>query len=207
LLSTLCVYWHELVRLLSADRRVIGLMAVGTFPAAAVGLALKRGGLVEPVLESAVLAGAMLPLTGLLLVWAARRPPGLTAYQSLSYPAALTVGVFQATALLPGISRSGTTIAAGLGVSLRRQDAATFSFLLAVPAVGGACLLELIDVVRAGRTATPIDMLVVGAVISFVVGLVALRWLLQWLESGRLHYFAYWVVPLGLAVIVWQLAA
>jgi undecaprenyl-diphosphatase len=123
----------------------------------------------------------------------------------LGYGPALLIGLFQAFAILPGISRSGTTIVAGLGCGLRRDEAATFSFLLAIPAIGGAGLLELKDLLSEPAGHMPLGALALGALVSFVVGLLSLCWLIRWLQKGRLHLFAWWVIPLGLAVIAWRL--
>ena len=202
--SILVIYGRRAIRLLTHDRRVLGLLVVGTLPAVVVGLPLDRW--FEDWLENPLLAGCMLPLTGLILIWGSRRPVGNVAYEDLSYRNALIIGLCQATALLPGISRSGTTIVAGLAVGMRRDAAATFSFLLALPAVGGACLLRLIKIAAAGSSTTPAALLITGAAVSFVVGVFALWWLIRWLESGRLHYFAWWCIALGLGMVAWQLA-
>jgi len=219
--SILVVYWRRLWQLLGEDRRVIPRLVAGTLPAVMVGVPLKEFG--SDWLADPLLAGCMLPLTGLLLLWSMRLPIGNTPYQHLGYGRVLLIGIAQALAILPGISRSANTISIGLAVGLRREAAATFSFLLAVPAISGAVILEMKDLVeehasRQARAAAAPDAattaaqqqgqslapLAAGAVVSFFVGLIALKWLLRWLERGKLHYFAYWCIPVGLAVIVWQ---
>jgi undecaprenyl-diphosphatase len=151
------------------------------------------------------LAGCMLPITGLLLIASGRFQSGTTDYRQMSYGQALLVGLFQAAAILPGISRSGTTIVGGMLAGLKRDSAATFSFLLAIPAICGAVVLELHEAVTSG-TSHDLGPMLIGAVVSFFVGLVALVWLNRWLDRGRLQWFAYWCIPVGLAVIAWQLA-
>ena len=94
---------------------------------------------------------------------------------------------------------------AGLGVGLRRDEAATFSFLLAVVAIAGATLLKARELFGGPADGTPPGLLAAGVAVSFLVGLVALWWLNRWLQQGRLHLFAYWVIPLGAAVVAWQL--
>jgi undecaprenyl-diphosphatase len=148
----------------------------------------------------------MLPLTGLILLWGARQPPGTLDYAEIGYGRALVIGLFQAAAILPGISRSGSTISAALALGVRRDAAATFSFLLAVPAIAGACLLELNHLLRENTAALDLFPLAVGAGVAFFVGLAALWWLLLWLQQGRLHLFAWWCILLGVAVFVWQLS-
>ncbi|MFM7741240.1 MAG: undecaprenyl-diphosphate phosphatase, partial [Planctomycetota bacterium] len=84
-------------------------------------------------------------------------------------------------------------------------SAATFSFLLAVPAIAGATLLEGIDIYQEGGVKCAISDAIIGAVISFLVGLVALNLLVRILNNGKLHWFAYWLIPFGLANVVWQI--
>lgn len=202
-LAAIVVYfWQRIWRMLGEDRHVIGLIVVGTLPAVAIGLAAKK--LFEEQLGSALLTGPLLVLNGAMLWWASRRAAGETDYPAATWRQALTIGLAQATAILPGISRSGTTIAAGIASGLRRDSAANFSFLLALPAVGGACLLEAVDAWQRGGLAIPVGHAIAGVASSFVVGLLALGWLMSWLQRGRLIYFAWWCLGLGAAVTVWQ---
>jgi undecaprenyl-diphosphatase len=205
LLAVIVVFWRHLVRLLTVDRRVIGLLAVGTLPALTAGYLMKR--YIQPQLESPLAAGVGLIITGLLLIWAQRRCSGSGEYPSLTYTQALIIGLFQAAAPLPGISRSGTTIASGVALcGLSPRAAADFSFLLSVPIIGAAVAAESLDLVRGGVTSgTSLDALAIGAAVSFVVGVFALRFLILWLRRGRLVDFAWWVIPLGIAVVIWQL--
>lgn len=203
LLSIVVVYWRRLVWLLGRDRRIFGLLVVGSVPAAIVGVPLKL--YLASALESAMLTGWMFLITGLMLLWSARRQVGTRTCAELSYSRALLIGAFQALAILPGVSRSGATIVAGLGVGLNRQESATFAFLLAVPAILGASFLEAIHLLGGTPPTEPVGILVLGMGVSFLVGLFSLWWLLQWLETGRLHRFAWWVLLLGPIVITWQL--
>lgn len=200
--SILVVYHRSILKLLSADRRVLGLLAVGTIPAIVVGLPLALFG--KWMIEMPLLAGLFLPVTGLMLLWIAGRD-GTDDYDQLTYGQAFFIGSFQSLALLPGISRSGTTIVAGLLTGLKRPEAATFSFLLAIPAIAMATGWETLQLIL-GREAsqTSTSMLVGGAIVAFCVGIAALALLLRILNRGKLHYFAYWCIPFGAAVFVWQ---
>lgn len=203
LLSILVYYHRRVLRLLSDDWRVIPLLIVGTIPAAVIGITVKK--FCEPLLESALVAGLMLPVTGGLLLWATRRKEGTDKYTDMSYLTAIIIGVFQALALLPGISRSGSTIAGGLFRGQKRDSAATFSFLLAIPAILGATVLEAKDMLDESPETNQIIMLLSGAFVAFLVGLVSLSWLIKLIEGGRLHWFAYWCIPVGVLVTLWQL--
>ncbi|QDU91409.1 Undecaprenyl-diphosphatase [Pirellulimonas nuda] len=209
LLSVLVWYRREILRLFTADRRVGLLVLLATIPAAIVGVWIKK--LAPPqveaqLTENVLLAGCLFPVTALVLLAASRRREGGIDYPEIGWRSALAVGVAQAVAILPGISRSGATIAAGLGVGLRRESAATFAFLLAIPAIAGAGLLEGIEAYKEGTTGTPAYVLAAGFVVSFVVGLAALAALIRFVRSGRLGLFAWYLIPLGVAVVCWRLA-
>ena len=205
LLSIVVFFRRRLVRLLTADRRVLWLLAVGSFPAVVLGLLIKIR--YEYLLESALLTGPMLIVTGLLLLSTRTLGRATCAYADLRPGKALIVGAFQALALLPGISRSGATISAGLRVGLGRRAAATFSFLLAVPVMVGAGAQEVRELWRGHEPSASVGLLALGCTVSFVVGLASLAWLLRWIEKGKLYYFAYWGIPVGIAVLGWQLWA
>jgi len=207
LLAVLVYYRREIVQLFTSHRRVIPLLIVGTIPAAVIGLYIKKGlpdETGDAVLESPLIAGFGFLITAGLLLWAIRRPVGDKDYPQLTWTEAFKIGCLQAFALLPGVSRSGSTIAAGLGVGLQRKAAATFSFLLAIPAIAGAASLVLLDALTAGGTDVPLGTLAIGFVVSFVVGLGALALLIRWVQQGRLALFAYYLIPLGIAVVAWQ---
>lgn len=203
--SILVYYWQRVWKLLSADRRVLGLIIVGTIPAVLLGLPLRF--LWPEVLSNPLLAGVMLVVTGGLLLLTAGRQEQTGTYQSLSLAKVFGIGVAQALAILPGLSRSGTTITSGLASGLAPRAAATFSFLLALPAIGGAGLLETVKIAREGTSSgTPLSYLVFGALVAFFVGLGAIAGLMKVIEKGKLYWFAWWCIPLGLCVIVWQLS-
>ncbi len=209
LASVLVYYRREIAKLLGADWRVIPLLVVGTIPAVVVGGGIKKGlpdSAADAVLENVLLAGLMFPVTAALLMLASRKAPGETEYQRLQWWQALAIGVAQAFAILPGISRSGSTIAAGLFTGLRREAASTFAFLLAIPAILGAGVLEGLDILEEGATGTPALSLALGFAVSFAVGYVALALLIQFVKRGRLALFAWYLAPLGIAVVAWQLA-
>jgi undecaprenyl-diphosphatase len=204
-LGSILVYYRARIwRLLGADRNTLGLLFIATLPAVVIGLSIKRW--YGDALESPLVAGCMFPITGLAILWSLRLPAGTREYQQLGWRRALVIGCSQAAAILPGLSRSGSTIAAGLGVGLTRPSAATFSFLMAIPAIGGAGVLEAASMIRDGESlSTPVGSLVIGALVSFVVGLGAIALLERLLVRGQLRWFAWYCIVLGAVVLVWQL--
>jgi undecaprenyl-diphosphatase len=202
--SILIFYRQYIMRMLTSDRRVIPLLVVGTIPAAVIGVIVKKK--FDYLLESPLLAGAMLLVTGTILLMVKRLDVKTRAYTELSYGETLKIGFAQAFALLPGISRSGMTIVAGLSLGLKRHDAAVFSFLLAIPAIAGASLLQMIDIAGGDGLSTSLSTLAIGATTACIVGIFALWWLTRWLEAGRFEVFGYWCLMVGTGVLIWQLA-
>jgi undecaprenyl-diphosphatase len=208
LLAVLVHYRREIVRMLSRDWQVAGFVVAGTIPAAIVGVLLKKvldDQVTAGILENVLLAGCLFPVTAWILWAATRRPEGDTEYTELTLGKVMVIGLAQAFAILPGISRSGSTIAAGLGCGLRRESAATFAFLLAIPAIAGAGVLEGLDVLEEGTTGTSPLVLAVGFLVSFVVGWISLVVLIRFVRQGKLSIFSWYLLPLGVAVIAWQL--
>jgi undecaprenyl-diphosphatase len=209
LLAVLVYYRREIGRLLTSDRRVIPLLILGTVPAAIIGIYLKKGLPAETtnlILANPLVAGFCFPITAVLLWWSTRIARDTNDYQQLSWLDTLKIGCLQAFALLPGISRSGATIAGGLAVGLKRESAATFAFLLAIPAIGGGGLLEILEAYKEGTTGTSVFNLIAGFITSTIVGIASLALLIRFVRGGRLRLFVYYLVPLGIVVTAWQLA-
>lgn len=204
--SVLVVYHREVLRLLRLDapaRGYVLALVVGTLPAVAVGLLFKD--MVEHAFASPIFAAVGLLVTGaLLLSTRATATTGDDAGEWTPRPVAplkaLLIGCAQAVAICPGISRSGSTIGASLWLGLPRGEAARFSFLLSVPAIAGALVLQLLEGDFTTR-ATPM-WLVLAALAAFVVGLVAIR--LTALAVVKAHFwkFSFYVIPLGLVTLV-----
>lgn len=199
LASILVIYWKRILDLLRSDRRVIPLLVIGTIPAGVIGLTIKSRA--EWLLSSPLLTGWMWILTGTMLLSLKFLPDRGDDYRRMRWWQALAIGCFQSIALLPGVSRSGSTIVGGRLMGLGRDDTVTFSFLLAIPAILGACVLEVKDLVEEGASVEAVYILLLGAVVAFGVGVFALRWLIWWAREGRLHWFAAWCIPAGMAVL------
>ena len=184
----------------------LGLFLVAaTIPTAVVGLLFQET--FERLFASLFAVGVAFLVTGgvLLLADRASRRTGPTedGTRPLSLPRALLIGLAQGAAITPGISRSGSTIGAALLVGLDRTRAAQFSFLLSVPAIAGATVLELKDGLPPGGAG--LGAYATGFVASALTGFVALRLLLYLIRIERLGVFAWYLFPLGLGVIAWTL--
>ena len=173
-------------------------VGIGTVPAVVVGLGFREflKGLTEQPLVACV---ALLVTGGFLFATRYARPSKEGAH--VGWLDSLLIGLAQAAAIVPGISRSGATISAGIGLRVGRENAARFSFLLAVPAIAGAGLLECRHVYALPRQ--DLLPLLVGGLVSAVVGWAALLWLLNWVKKGHLHRFSYYCWAMGLVGIIW----
>jgi undecaprenyl-diphosphatase len=177
--------------------RWIGLLALGSVPVAIVGYSLRTA--IEHTFTSMTVVGVNFIITGTLLFFTRLARTARTE-ADVSAGDALAIGCLQATALLPGISRSATTISGGLLRGLRPDVAARFSFLLGIPAVFGAQLLEMHAIGSldaASRTAV-----LTGTAVAGVTGVAAIWALMRVMRSGRLYYFAYYLWPLGTLVLM-----
>jgi len=206
--SILVVYYQRLYRLIvEMDWRLCAAIVLASVPAAIVGIGFKDR--LDPLFESPAVAGFGLMITATLLILSQRLQSGRFTERNLPWPIALIVGLFQAVALIPGVSRSGSTISGGLLCGMERESAATFSFLIAIPAIGGAAAIDLLKWFRPGAAhphAMPIGILLMGMIVSFLVGIAALRLLIRLISRQRLHWFGYYCFVMGTAVLIWQAA-
>ncbi|MBL0712895.1 MAG: undecaprenyl-diphosphate phosphatase [Desulfosarcina sp.] len=191
-----------------AEVRLAVLVVLGSIPTALIGLVLKR--YEETLFASPLIAGVMLLVTGCLLYLTRRPQTAARAHPASTRPLAaisvrdsLRIGFVQGLAVMPGISRSGTTIAAGIFAGINPQAAARFSFLLSIPAVAGAALLVLMDAIGQGQI-DPVPCLA-GGLIALIVGYAALTFLVYLINKGRLYTFApyCWIVGLAAIVLGW----
>ena len=210
LLAVVIVYQRRLISLLvgalRADRaawRSIGLLGIGTIPAGLVGLLLAD--LFERAFDSLLLVGVSFVVTGLIL-WSTRRGQERLLGGEPTAAGAGGIGFAQALAILPGISRSGTTIAAALWLGVEPVRAAEFSFLLAIPAIAGAAVLQ-IPQLSGGIESVGAGPLAVSFLAALGAGVFAIRWLLALLRSKAFYRFAPYCWALGAITITWSFVA
>jgi undecaprenyl-diphosphatase len=204
LLSIAVVYRHDLLHTARQPRLLLQLV-IASIPVAVIGLGFKDA--LETLFNSPLTAACCLLVTAAILLAARQLQSGSTPLEALPHRSAILIGLFQAVAILPGISRAGSTVGAGLICGLKSAEAARFSFFLAIPAIGGATLIETLKVFTRGDENPPqILPLLVGALTSFLVGTLSLRWLIRQLAANRLHWFAAWCTLVGTATLIWQLS-
>ena len=188
------------------------MLIAGSIPAAAAGVTLKLTGWGAKLFDDPLITGMAFLVTGALLLLTGKKKlvpdqERAVAIRDITLKQAVIVGLVQMGAILPGISRSGSTISAGVLCGVKREDAAAFSFLLALPAIAGASLIELLSALRgAGEAAQslPALQLVAAVVISFLFSMGALICVVSIVKKSRLSVFSWYLFALGIAVIVWQ---
>ena len=210
--AVLVVFWSDLIAIagalvsavVSPRRRTepawhLGIqLIVGSIPIVIVGI-LAASAIDGPLRNLGVIAGAL--LIGSWWLWSSVRVRGDRQIDQTTMRDAVTIGVAQAAALVPGVSRSGATIGAAFRLGLAPEAAARYSFLLSVPAVVAAGLFGLRDVEAVG----PVGPLLVAVAIAFAVGFASIRWLLRLVGRGQFAGFIWY--RLGLAILVLGLAA
>jgi len=180
-------------------RRMILLIIVGTLPLFAV---LPINDLVEGLANNMYFVGGALIVTGVLLFASDRVKKGRKTERSATMLDVLLVGVAQAIATCPGISRSGTTITAGCFVGFERKFAVRYSFLMSIPAILGANILALKDALESNIVAAEIPVYLIGVVVSAVVGYLCIRLLKMIAEKGKFGFFAYYCWAAGALTLI-----
>lgn len=214
LAAVLAVFWRDWIRLIRAglfrqgdptDARLFWALVVSSIPAAIIGKLLDKWA--EETLRAPLLIATTLGIMGVLL-WAAdvagKKNRDL---DQMTLGRALVIGLAQAAALIPGVSRSGSTITVGLLQGFEREPIARFSFLMSTPIIFGAGLLKLPKMLHEMKGGTSIvgwDGLAAGFVAAAIVGIVVIRWMLAWLRTRSYAIFAWYRIAVAaLVVVLW----
>jgi len=199
LLAVFVAFWDDIIAILRRPfSHLTYLIVVGCIPAAVAGYLVAP--LVERAFESLLVVGLGLIFTGFALRFSekwSRESIGLKDIPNTTYKDAIFIGLLQAVAIVPGISRSGSTIAAGLFAGMERELAARFSFLLSIPVIIGAGIFELSDVTASSLGQNLVPYLI-GTLVAALFGYLAIKIVLRLVRHGRLSVFSYycWAVAL-----------
>lgn len=181
------------------ESRLAWFVLVGTLPIGVCGLAFKK--LIETQFRSLyVISGSLITLA-LILFFVERRASHQRTLADMRWKDGIIIGLWQALALIPGSSRSGTTLTGGLSLGLKREDAARYSFLLSIPATTLAGIFELKHLLEAAERPSALSLWV-GTLVAFGSGMAAIAWLLAYLRSRTMLVFVVYRVALGLGLLV-----
>lgn len=224
ILSVVCLYWK---RFFHIDRtpvpddvenpflrfihplRFYWLLFVGVLPAVVIGLAAKKSGLLDWLLDSIWAVAIMLVVGGIFMLFCDKIFNKGREENKVNEKRAFNIGLWQCLSVIPGTSRSMATIVGGMANGLTRKRAAEYSFFLAVPTMAGATLLDLLDILKEytkwGNTHDLI-MLAVGCVVSFIVALLAMKWFVSFLTKYGFKVFGWYRIIIGIIIIVMLLS-
>ncbi|HZA45397.1 MAG TPA: undecaprenyl-diphosphatase UppP [Rubrobacter sp.] len=214
LIAVVSYFWRDLIRMVRAflrsfayrdlkndpDQRLAYLVIASAAPAALIGFLF--GDFFEDTVRSPWVVVFNFILVGVLFIVGEAVGTRTRRASKLGFGEAVSIGLAQSMALVPGVSRSGATITLGLLLGLRREEAAKFSFLMSVPIIAGAGSLKVAQVIAAGMDMQQIVLFVVGFVTSAAIGYVTIRFLLNYLTNHSLRAFAYYRFGIAAVVIV-----
>lgn len=211
--STLFILWKEVAWLIKGvlkgrkeETRYAANILISMIPIGIIGVFFKNW--VENVFGSGLLiVGCMLLLTAVLLTFSYYATP--RQREKLSLRDAFIIGVAQACAVMPGLSRSGSTIATGLLLGNKKEKLAQFSFLMVIPPILGEALLDIIKALKGDVTAamdgvSPLSLLI-GFIAAFVAGSIACKWMIDIVKKGKLIYFAVYCAIIGILTVAYSL--
>lgn len=199
-LAVIIYFWREIVELFTVNRKMLWLLIVGTFFTGMIGLAFKD--YFESLFSSVRAVGGFLILTGVVILLGEWMGKGKRKLEDMNIWDAVLVGLAQGCAIAPGLSRSGTTISALLARNLDRGLAARFSFLLAIPAILGAGLLQSKAIIKAGTLGIGVWPLVLGFLAALISGWIAIKLFMAMIQRMSIRVFAYYCFAIGVAVLI-----
>ena len=224
ILSVVCLYWKRFFHIdrtpVPADvenpflrfihpLRFYWLLFVGVLPAVVIGLAAKKSGLLDWLLDSIWAVAIMLVVGGIFMLFCDKIFNKGKEENKVNEKRAFNIGLWQCLSVIPGTSRSMSTIVGGMANGLTRKRAAEYSFFLAVPTMAGATLLDLLDILKEDATwvnTHDLLMLAVGCVVSFVVALLAMKWFVSFLTKYGFKVFGWYRIIIGIIIIVMLLS-
>ena len=219
ILSVVCLYWKRFFQFdkspapegsstfqkLKHRYYFYWLLIIGVIPAVVIGLAAKKSGLLDWLLDSVEVVAVMLVLGGVFMLFCDKLFNKGNEQNKVNEKRAFNIGLYQCISVIPGVSRSMATIVGGMMQGLTRKRAAEFSFFLAVPTMAGATLLDLLDLLKeeaSWASAHNITMLLLGCVVSFVVALLAMKWFVGFLTKYGFKAFGVYRIIVGGIIIV-----
>ena len=219
ILSVVCLYWKRFFQFdntpapagsnawqkLKHRFSFYWLLIVGVLPAVVIGLLAKKSGLLDWLLDSVEVVAVMLVVGGIFMLYCDKLFNKGSDENKVNESRAFKIGLYQCISVIPGVSRSMATIVGGMTQGLTRKRAAEFSFVLAVPTMAGATLLDLLDLLKEDAAwATPhnITMLLLGCVVAFVVALFAMKWFVSFLTKYGFKAFGIYRIIVGGVIII-----
>ena len=204
LIAVIIAFWDEVVKIIKKPIcKMSGLILISMIPAMLVGILFKD--LFEDLNQSGLSLGLGFLVTGIILLITSKISIGKKEIDNMKWYDALIIGFAQAIAIVPGISRSGMTMATSLSRKLKKELAVKFAFLMSIPVIAGGFILELLDIYKEGISNVNILPILFGMIFAGVFGFFAIKLFVKLVMKGKLHYFSYYVFVLALLVLIDQL--
>lgn len=187
----------------SVNGRMFWYIVVATIPGGAIGFVLDK--YAEDFLTKPMIIAIALIVMGIILYFVDKKSSTKTEYEEMTFKQTFLIGLSQALAFIPGVSRSGVTMTAGRAMGVSRESAARYSFMLSAPIVLAATVFKLGDFIEylSIASTTGIIAFILGVLVSFIVGIIVIKFLLEYLKKGSFKIFAIYRVIVGLLVIAW----
>ncbi len=185
-------------------RKLVMLIMVATIPTGMIGVVFDNA--IEVANQSLLVPGLCLILSGLLLMIADRMKPGFKKENEATYQEAGIIGIAQGLAILPGLSRSGSTITTCLIAGYEREFAVKYSFIMSIPAILGAVIFKVKDFDMASTTQNQLMNYLVGTIVAAVVGYICIKTMLVIVKGKKFKYFAYYCIAIGIFALIWYFA-
>lgn len=223
LVSVFIMYWHDIwelikelfimiadlctgkgLRLAERPVRKLGLMIiVATIPTALMGLLFND--FFESLNENLLFIGFGFLITGFLLYFSEKIGKARNGIEQMNFRNGIFIGILQGIAICPGISRSGSTMVGGLFTGLTREFAVRFAFLISIPSILGAAIVELPDALRTSTDSAMAGPMIVGVVVAAICGVLAIKAMIKVVVDQKLKYFSYYVWVLGAFTIIYSI--
>ncbi len=192
-------FFKDYLSALKSPKMVVNLI-VGTIPAVVFGLLFEKA--IETNVRELWVIGLALIIFSFVMIYAEKIGKRLKEVKNVSLRDSIIIGLFQSFALIPGVSRSGSTISAGLFLNFKRQDAARFAFMLSGPIIAGAGSKQFLEVMLSGKTASQeMSFFLVGMAVSGIVGYLTIKYFIKYLGSRGFKVFIYYRIALGLILL------
>jgi undecaprenyl-diphosphatase len=210
ILSVVCLYWKRFFQIRNREEfeekmKLYGLLIIGVLPAVVIGMAAKKSGLLDWLLDSVTVVAISLVVWGMFMLFCDKLFNKGRDEHQVTARRAFLIGCFQCLSVIPGTSRSMATIVGGMQQKLTRKNAAEFSFFLAVPTMAGATILDLKDMFEEGTswaTSHNIMLLIVGSLVAFVVAIFAMKWFVSFLTKYGFKAFGWYRIIVGAVILI-----
>lgn len=199
-LIAVILYFRDRIIIILKDIKLLGFIVLGTIPAGLIGFLFKKT--FEDMFSDVKLVGLMLIITGIIIFIADKVKKSEKDIKSLTWLDSIIIGFAQAIAIIPGISRSGSTISGGIFLGFDRKTAMEFSFLLSIPAILGAAVLEAKHATGSDFASVNIIVYLIGLIVAAVIGYLSIKVLLNFLQKQKLYFFSIYCWIAGMIVLV-----